>query len=260
MLFGIMEANQATLKIAYMISALDGNVTKEEKQILQKTAKGFYSFMGKGKEKDILFKTLKQEMLKTLKQEMLDAGEKILAIRKKCSGQEELLKAFLNECKENFGWIGRSPVTAKKAFAVWMAIAMANHKYNEIEREAIRRLQRNIHVTHSSESVEIDKVLRGEGGSLNPLELFFSPFHSLSSFLINHQSVQTFDDMETVGGSTSFLGVSTSFLDEMEDNLKSLQKIEEQLKQCDKKRKVELQKSYSAIKAFIRDIIFEEEI
>lgn len=118
------ELDAAVLKVAMMIAALDGNVTDAELKAFGRLAKKCRGYNAESA------KTVFREGLKS-------AGYVELAARTLKDG--ELMKAFAGEVEGVLpsGFAFGEAKDIRRAFVMWMAMAMADGDYSASERKAI---------------------------------------------------------------------------------------------------------------------------
>ena len=125
--FSAKDAEFAILKVAYLLSAIDGEVAESERATFDRLA---------ARCRDV------------------DVDEAKDVIRSAQASVEKLLKAykgkkasplavFMCEVKEVCDWSAfvRNSTLVRKAFVMWMAMVMADGVFADVEQRAIRELQ-----------------------------------------------------------------------------------------------------------------------
>ena len=124
------EQDQAILRVSYLLASLDGNVSDDEKRLFRKIG-GAYSWFTPGNQKT-----------NALIDDLVSSSEKLLHL-KKFYNEQEFLAAFLTEVEPDCKIIKPSKVISRKAFAIWIAMCLADKNFSAIERCAIGLLQRS---------------------------------------------------------------------------------------------------------------------
>lgn len=152
--FSGKDAEFAILKVAYLLSAIDGEVAESEKATFDRLA---------ARCRDV------------------DVGEAKDVIRSAHASVEKLLKAykgkkaspqdvFMCEVKKVCDWATfvRNSSLVRKAFVIWMAMIMADGVLADVEQRAIRELQSFV----NSFSLIDDSFLLAAKGELSKLAKF----------------------------------------------------------------------------------------
>lgn len=125
------EADSAALRVAMMVSALDGDVTAEELDAFETLAKRCRGYTG-------------ESAAAVLKLGLRSAG--YLALQAKRLSGDELVAEFCGEALtavSNVLTLGDSR-DVRRAFVMWTAMAMADGEYSAIERACIRALREKL--------------------------------------------------------------------------------------------------------------------
>lgn len=214
----ISETDKSTLKIAYAIAALNGVIHDNELKAFRTTAEALPGFCAGNSETNSLIV------------ESFSLGNEIIML-KKIYSDEELLKAFMTKTYDDSQIIKKSLNASKKAFAIWIAMMLANHNDSDIERQAIKALKK----------------------SFNENLLLKDFFDGMFSVLFNPEKKKELKENRRK------LLITNYFLSEIEASLKTIIKIQDQMEQCSDERKEELQKSYNEIISNIQGMINSEE-
>lgn len=122
------ETNDAILRIAYLLAASDGEVKKPEREVFKKTLDVLYgSKMG-------------DEDTTALIEGVVEGARKLMALRD-FYNEEQMTKAFLSKVRDDLRFVRRDKVSARKAFAVWISLCIADKDYSSFERHLVKALQ-----------------------------------------------------------------------------------------------------------------------
>lgn len=122
------ETNDAILRIAYLLAASDGEVKKPEREVFKKTLDALYgSKMG-------------DEDTTALIEGVVEGARKLMALRD-FYNEEQMTKAFLSKVRDDLRFVRRDKVSARKAFAVWISLCIADKDYSSFERHLVKALQ-----------------------------------------------------------------------------------------------------------------------
>ena len=124
------EQDRAILRVAYLLATLDGNVSDDEKKLFRKVG-GAYSWFTPGNRKT-----------NDLIDDVVSSSEKLLRL-KGFYNEQEFLAGFLTETENDCKTIKASNVASRKAFAIWLAMCLADKDFSAIERLAIKLLQQS---------------------------------------------------------------------------------------------------------------------
>ena len=138
---GILDA--AFLKVAMLVSALDGNVTAEELAAFERLAKKCRGYNA-AKSREVFLEGVRA------------AG--YIELYARFASDKEKLAAFLDEA---FGilpgsFVGGSDADIRRAFVMWTAMAMSDGDYSDIERKAIAALAQEV-------GVRIESLVASDG-------------------------------------------------------------------------------------------------
>lgn len=124
-------ANFAILKIAFLLTALDGHIDESERAMFAKLAE-------QCKEIDI------DQAQKVLRD--VEKATKRLLRAKKGRTEKAFLEVFLKEADAVCDWPSfvRDSRRVRRAFMMWTAMAMSDGDYAEIERKAILLLMKKV--------------------------------------------------------------------------------------------------------------------
>jgi len=126
----IGKADLGVLKVAFMVAALDGEVTAEEYEVFDALAKKCRGYTPETAEA-------------ALHAAMRSAG--YLMLLSKRVATPELVQAFIGEAQtalpDGFAYLPIDDV--RQAFVTWMAVGMSDGDYSERERACIEALRQN---------------------------------------------------------------------------------------------------------------------
>ena len=135
------------LKIALLLTALDGHVDDSEYDMFTQLASACHIVSG-------------DDVLKVL-DSMKRPVEELVALAKE-GDEKKLLAAFVSRTDSVCDWVlfANEPELPKQAFAMWTAMAMADDDYCETERKAIRLLQARINAVPRVNDAYLDLAER----------------------------------------------------------------------------------------------------
>ena len=148
----IGRTDLGVLKVAFMVAALDGEVTEAEYETFGRLAKKCRGYTPKAADQ-------------ALREALRSAG--YLMILSKRAKDAELVKAFVSEAQEALpcGFAGFSLDEVRRAVVLWIAMGMSDGDYSPRERksiEAIRRLFAEFRVTKVREDEERWRALAND--------------------------------------------------------------------------------------------------
>ena len=151
----IGRTDLGVLKVAFMVAALDGEVTESEYETFGRLAKKCRGYSPEAAET-------------ALKEALRSAG--YLMILSKRAKDAELVKAFVTEAQEAlpYGFAGFSIDEVRRAIVLWIAMGMSDGDYSPRERksiEALRKLFAEFRVTKSRVDEERWRSLASDGFS-----------------------------------------------------------------------------------------------
>ena len=125
------KADACVLKVAMSIAALDGSVTDAELAAFERLAKQCRGYSAESA------KAVFRAGLRT-------AGYVELAAR--ALSEKELLAVFAEEIERllPYGFIFGNPAEVRRAFVMWIAMAMSDGTYSSIERKAISLFAKSV--------------------------------------------------------------------------------------------------------------------
>lgn len=125
------KAEFAILKIAFLLTALDGHIDESEREMFEKLTQ-------RCREVDV-------DQAKVVREEMDQATKRLLAVK---SGKTDsaFLKIFLQEVEAVCDWEAfvKDSARVRRAFLMWTAMAKADHDYSAIERKAMALLVKKV--------------------------------------------------------------------------------------------------------------------
>lgn len=230
------DTDRSILKIAYAISALDGLVTQDELKVFRKIAESFPGFCAG------------DETTNTLFTDSISIGDQLITL-KKIYSDDEMLKALLSITSKDCEIIKQSHAATKKAFTIWIAVALADSDYSNIERKAIKALQMAL-----NPHINLSRLPGGSGAIVGTVaELVFE---GLPDAIVGG----TFEKMSKNASPTdSDQIISDAFLAEVEDTLETIATVQSQMQTCNKDRYIELQKTYDELNATLKEMILSED-
>ncbi len=194
---------------------------------------------------------------------MIAIGDQLMVLKKVYS-DEEMLNAFLTKTIKDCEIIQRSRDTVKKAFIIWITIALANSDYSDIERKAIKVLQGVFNTDFSGISIDKSKMTSTELactliGSTLLTTITPMPTYQISKRIVDAVVGKTHGTASNnISSTENSQIISDVFLSEVEDTLKTIAAVQTQMQNCNQKRYMELQKSYDDLNASLKDMIFSE--
>lgn len=120
--------DRAILRVSYLLATLDGTVSDEEKRLFRKVGDA-YSWFAPGNQET-------NELI----DDVVLSSEKLLRLKGFYS-EQEFLTAFMTEVEANCKTIKSSKAVTRKAFAIWIAMCLADRDFSAIERCAVKLLQ-----------------------------------------------------------------------------------------------------------------------
>lgn len=126
------ELDLAVLKVAMLISGLDGHVDESEYEMFRQLAGSCHLVSGD----DVL----------TALSDSRRRAEKIARMARESPDERKLLKAFENEASKVCDWLElvEYPSMLRRAFSMWTAMAMADGDFCSIERKGIECLRQKV--------------------------------------------------------------------------------------------------------------------
>lgn len=117
--------DSAVLKVAMMVSALDGHVTDKELKAFERLAKECRGYTA-------------EDAKRVFREGLKSAGYIELAAR--TLGLKELITLFVEEAEAIVpnGFVFGNAREVRRAFVMWMAMAMSDGEFSAVERKAIK--------------------------------------------------------------------------------------------------------------------------
>ena len=224
------EQDQAILRVSYLLASLDGNVSDDEKRLFRKIG-GAYSWFTPGNQKT-----------NALIDDLVSSSEKLLHL-KKFYNEQEFLAAFLTEVEPDCKIIKPSKVISRKAFAIWIAMCLADKNFSAIERCAIGLLQRSF---NSNQAFD---VLMMVGTVISTTSLFTG---GILGGVTGYFAEKAIDKIR--GGKSEIMSagaiISDDFLKETEDDCVTLGNLLEQIELAKTPtEKAKLENAYKTIES-----------
>ena len=211
------ETNDAILRIAYLLAASDGEVKKPEREVFKKTLDALYgSKMG-------------DEDTTALIEGVVEGARKLMALRD-FYNEEQMTKAFLSKVRDDLRFVRRDKVSARKAFAVWISLCIADKDYSSFERHLVKALQSACNdatywVRFAFARGEVVKALQSACNDATP-SLFGFGRNVVDAFFRSE------DGFEDTPDSEEKPLVSDDFLLEVEDRCREIDEARAQLDSC----------------------------
>ncbi len=228
------STDRAMLKVAYLLSSINGEIGKLECEAF-KTLSFANTGMSPGSKEanDFLIETVTE-------------AEKLQKLKKFYS-DKEFMGAFISVIEDECRILREDPIVARKSFAVWMGLCLADGKYSEAEQQLIKILQQ-IFVR----KVDFSNMFWGLPPKPMTIPGFFSPgMKDLFAAQIEKAIVAgrgKADDSEQV--------ISDEFLKELEDDCKMLNDLKMQIDATtDAEQKASLQNSFNYIEDSLKELI-----
>lgn len=122
--------DQAILRVSYLLATLDGTVSDEEKRLFRKVGDAYSWFAPGNQETNDLI------------DDVVLSSEKLLRLKGFYS-EQEFLTAFMTEVEADCKTIKSGKAVSRKAFAIWIAMCLADKDFSAIERVAVKLLQQS---------------------------------------------------------------------------------------------------------------------
>jgi len=127
----IAKADLGILKVAFMVAALDGDVTEAEYRAFDLLAKKCRGYTPKAAEAALA--------------DAMHAGGYLMLLSKRTKKDAELLDAFMDEAKkalpDGFAYLSLEDV--RRAIVTWIAMGLSDGDYSSRERKCIETLRKN---------------------------------------------------------------------------------------------------------------------
>jgi len=137
------EAEFAVLEVAFLLTALDGSVDESERAMFERLAAECKN-LDVDQSKTVLQRTDKaiKRLLTACPRQALDSRKRAINVNQKTL----FIRAFMKEVDQICDWadFARSSERVRKAFAMWIAMCLADNDYSEIERMGVAALQKKL--------------------------------------------------------------------------------------------------------------------
>lgn len=217
------KVNNAILRVAYLIAAADGEVKNSELEVFRKTLGALQGAkMG-------------DDDTTALIESIVDDARKLTILRD-FYDEDQLMKAFLSKVQKDVQAIQESKVSARKAFAVWISICMADKEFSPFERKLIKTLQSACNGFGGVLEVTTDlhKKMMVGGAAAGLGMLFGGPLvggiAAVAGLVAARKAAADGKRTILTFGSDSF--VSDEYLDEVEDRCAEIDAAQAQLATC----------------------------
>ena len=212
--------DRAMLKVAYLLSSITGEIGKAESEAFKTLC-----FSNNGMQPGV-------QDANDFLISVITESEKLQKLKKFYS-EDEFICAFVASIEKECKILKADPVLARKSFAVWVGLCMADGKYTDLEKKIIKTLQ-NVFAP----SFQFDLI---------------SPIYCLTPvwFVYNHFAggYKTFVKKEEVN-------ISDEFLAELEEDCKMLNDLKMQIDStADAAQKASLQNSFNYIEDSLKELI-----
>lgn len=129
------EAEFAILKVAYLMTALDGHIDESEQKM-------FDNLAVRCREIDVDQAKIVLASVESATKRMLKEYERSTASR----AEERVLAVFEKEVDGVCDWAEfvRDSARVRKAFVMWMAMVTADGEYSKVEKKALESLRRRV--------------------------------------------------------------------------------------------------------------------
>lgn len=119
---------KAILKVAYLLAAVDGNISSGEKALFRTLMRKLFGD-----------RYLDGDVLSYL-EEVAEDARKLVQLRDFYSEEDEIVKAFAGKAATAVSELLCSRYALRSAFAVWISMCCADGDYSAIERKAVSTL------------------------------------------------------------------------------------------------------------------------
>jgi hypothetical protein len=143
------EQAKAILKIAYLLSAMDGTICDREQAQFRELMKLLFG------------ERYADPEVMTFLEGVSEDARKLIALRAFYSGDEEIVKAFAAKAAPLVSGVASSSYVVRSAFAIWIGICCADNDYSKIERLAVKELQGLFNANSCRELIGLDGIVVG---------------------------------------------------------------------------------------------------
>ena len=224
--------DRAMLKVAYLLSSINGEVGKLECDAFKTLCFNNASIIPGSAEANSFL------------EEIVTEAENMKKLAKFYS-KEEFLLAFVTKVMPDCEKLKENPVVSRKAFAVWIGLCMADGKYTDEEKTYIKILQQMF-----VKDFDPEKLLNRSSvllGLVSPAMMMTF----IGGKMISH-ALRKKDNHEI----SSEEIISDEFLKELEDDCKMLNDLKMQIDStADTAQKASLQNSFNYIEESLKELI-----
>ena len=229
------STDRAMLKVAYLLSSINGGIGKLECQAF-KTLCFANNTMAPGSKEANSFL-----------EEVVTESENLKKLSKFYS-KEEFILAFASKVMPECEKLKADPIVSRKAFAVWVGLCMADGKYSEEEKVYIKILQQ-MFVKDFAPECSIKSLLTPQSALPGLMFPIIGVFVGGVDYIMKKKQY-TSDDAapEEI--------ISDEFLKELEDNCQMLSNLKVQIDStADAAQKTSLQNSFNYIEDSLKELI-----
>ena len=224
--------DRAMLKVAYLLSSINGEVGKLECDAFKTLCFNNASIIPGSAEANSFL------------EEIVTEAENMKKLAKFYS-KEEFLLAFVTKVMPDCEKLKENPVVSRKAFAVWIGLCMADGKYTDEEKTYIKILQQMF-----VKDFESEKLLNRNSvllGLVSPVMMMTFIGGKMISRALQKKSTLEISSEEII---------SDEFLKELEDDCKMLNDLKMQIDlTADAAQKASLQNSFNYIEDSLKELI-----
>lgn len=224
--------DRAMLKVAYLLSSINGEVGKLECDAFKTLCFNNASIIPGSAEANSFL------------EEIVTEAENMKKLAKFYS-KEEFLLAFVTKVMPDCEKLKENPVVSRKAFAVWIGLCMADGKYTDEEKTYIKILQQMF-----VKDFDPEKLLNRSSvllGLVSPAMMMTFIGGKMISHALHKKDNHEISSEEII---------SDEFLKELEDDCKMLNDLKMQIDStADTAQKASLQNSFNYIEESLKELI-----
>lgn len=125
------EQSKAILRVAYLLAAVDGKISEEEKSLFRDTMKQLFGERYTGS--DVM----------TYLEDVSEEAKNLISLRDFYT-DDEIVNAFAVKSAESVTTIVHNAYATRCAFAIWISICCSDKDYSKVERLAVTQLQKMV--------------------------------------------------------------------------------------------------------------------
>ena len=216
----LSEQDRAMLKIAYLLSTMIGEVGNAEKDAFKALCFRHNGMQpGSREANDFLI-------------DVISESEKMQNLKKFYS-EDEFVCAFITSIEKECKILKTDSMTARKSFAVWIGLCMADGRYTDLEKKMIKALQ-------NAFAPSFNFFMTSPIYCLTPVWYVYKYFAG------GYKTIEKKEDVE----------ISDEFLKELEEDCTMLNNLKMQIDTTvDHKQKSSLQNSFNYIEDSLKELI-----